>query len=97
MSAPSRRTKPLPPNWPTIRRRILERDRHTCQQCGAHATHVDHILGAASNGGDQDDNLQALCRRCHLSKTGREARSVTLARSARAKRKPERHPGLRNG
>ena len=95
MAAPSRRTAPLPANWPTLRRAALHRDNHTCQQCGQRATHVDHIIGAHQGGTDHLDNLQALCRRCHDRKTGREARAALTARRARLQRPPEPHPGLR--
>lgn len=101
---PSRRTRPLPTNWPTIRRRILTRDRHTCRlgypDCTGHATEVDHITPATSGTDDhRDHNLQAACSRCHATKTGREAskerwkNNRTPSRQPRARR-PERHPGM---
>jgi 5-methylcytosine-specific restriction endonuclease McrA len=36
--------------------------------CGALASHVDHITPVLSGGGDDERNLQALCRRCNLAK-----------------------------
>ena len=33
---------------------------------------VDHIKAQADGGSDDDDNLQTLCRRCHVAKTKRD-------------------------
>lgn len=90
MSEPSRRTTPLPPDWPITRRRILRRDHYRCRACGQPARHVDHVIPAHLGGPDDDHNLQALCGMCHASKTGREAQ----ARRPRRRRPPEPHPGL---
>jgi 5-methylcytosine-specific restriction protein A len=49
--------------WPTIRKRKLERNPY-CQNCGAKAVTVDHILARAFGGTDVSTNLQSLCRRC---------------------------------
>lgn len=38
------------------------------------ATEVDHIIPKARGGGDDDDNLQALCHACHKRKTEGEGR-----------------------
>lgn len=38
------------------------------------ATEVDHILPKRLGGSDDDDNLQALCKHHHSSKTVREMR-----------------------
>ena len=51
------------------RQRVLKRDHHTCQVCGAPATHVDHIIpitACASQGIDPYDasNCRALCASC---------------------------------
>ncbi len=87
------RTKPLPRDWPRIRRRILRRDGGLCQVCGAPAHHVDHIVPAVDGGSDDDENLQALCALHHSAKTAREAnRHNPLAQSR--KRAEEQHPGL---
>ena len=69
------RGRTMPPGWQATRRRILTRDQHTCTQCGAPATEVDHIV----RGIEDDQNLRALCRRCHQAKTsaeGTEARRM---------------------
>ena len=65
--------------WRRLRRRILDRDGWRCQApgCGkAGRLEVDHII-ALEDGGDPwaEDNLQALCRACHIEKTAREYRA----------------------
>lgn len=64
--------KKRPPHWTATRRRILQRDRRTCQQCGAPATEVDHI----TRGVEADWNLRSLCARCHRAKTLAEAQAA---------------------
>ena len=50
--------------WRKTRKRILIRDRHTCQYCGAPANTVDHKLPRRMGGGDEDSNLVACCSSC---------------------------------
>lgn len=80
----------LPPNWPSIRVRVLQRDRFICRTCGAAATDADHL-------DSPDDhslgNLQALCHSCHMKKTGRAGGSAPR-RPRRKSRAAPRHPGL---
>ena len=56
---------PYPPEWASIRVRILERDAHRCAHCGTgEALTVSHI-----NRHEPDcrpANLWTLCRTCHL-------------------------------
>lgn len=47
------------------------RDHHECQQCGARAEHVDHIIPRVLGGTDDPANLQALCQACNLAKGDR--------------------------
>ena len=96
----SRRTQPLPNNWATIRRRILNRDGNRCTatrndgtRCPAPATDVDHITPASQGGTDDDTNLAALCKWHHDRKTGREA-NAARPRLAPRNRPAEQHPGM---
>jgi 5-methylcytosine-specific restriction enzyme A len=54
--------------WRRNRARFLKYNPQ-CVSCGAQATEVDHITPKAKGGGDEWENLQALCKRCHSSKT----------------------------
>ena len=55
------------------KRRIMERDRYTCQYCGAHATVIDHIIPRDTFGSsNRDDNLVASCVRCNLKLTDKQ-------------------------
>lgn len=50
-----------------------------CQNCKAQhrtvpATVVHHIIPKVAGGGDEDENLMALCRDCHARATGKERR-----------------------
>lgn len=93
----SDRAQRLPKDWPRIRRRILIRDRRTCQingpGCLGRATEVDHI-----DPGDNHDpaNLQAVCTTCHAHKSAREGGAASAAaRAARPRLRPQpKHPGL---
>lgn len=103
MGSQGRRSAPLPKGWDRIRRRILKRDRHSCQRplaigglCGEPANQVDHKVNAAQGVDDHsDENLWALCEWHHNQKTGREASAVAHAKPPRA-RPQEEHPGLIN-
>ena len=60
--------------WAKIRRSILSRDYGMCQPCKrlgriTMAAQVDHIVPLASGGRDNEDNLQAICYKCHEAKT----------------------------
>ncbi len=49
-----------------LRRKILERDGWKCQTCGSIAgLEVHHIQHRSQAGADSEDNLVALCTRCH--------------------------------
>jgi 5-methylcytosine-specific restriction protein A len=63
--------------WRALRSRILIRDAMRCRSCGAvcgASAHVDHIIPLEDGGGDQEENLQVLCRACHGRKTIAEQR-----------------------
>ena len=55
--------------WRKIRQQALERDHHTCQNCGDEGNQVDHIVERRHGGTDDLHNLQTLCVRCHQAKT----------------------------
>lgn len=63
--------------WDKLRKVVLRRDMWLCQECSRHgrttpAKDVDHIKRKADGGTDQLDNLQSLCRPCHIAKTRAE-------------------------
>ena len=49
---------------------------NTCVYCkkelGHHNFHLDHITPLACGGTNEENNLQILCRSCHLDKTRQE-------------------------
>lgn len=79
-SRASRQARGYGREWELTRDRILIRDRYLCQPClkegrtGA-ATQVDHVKPRAQGGSEADDNLQAICDRCHRAKTAREGQA----------------------
>lgn len=48
------------------------------------AVAVDHIVPKAEGGTDEDENLQAICKRCHKLKT--EAESLRARREGRGRK-----------
>ena len=70
--------------WRRLREIVLRRDQETCQMCGQHATHVDHIVPRRLMDGkivDSLENLQALCKKCNLRKGGRFFDSQTTPKT----------------
>ena len=54
---------------PSVRKRIFKRDGHRCLHCGkTERLSVDHVVAVANGGGNEDENLQTLCRSCNASK-----------------------------
>lgn len=91
----SDRSRRLPANWRRLRAGVLKRDGWLCQiggpDCQRLATQVDHI----EPGDDHSfDNLQAVCARCHASKSAGEGIEARAAIQARGRRPTEQHPGL---
>lgn len=83
-----------------IRQRVLQRDQHTCQQCGAPGNEVDAKLNDKRGGSHTDlDNLWTLCASCHDVKTYGERvhglRKSAAYRAARRRLPQQKHPGLR--
>lgn len=71
-------------SWMNTRRRILLRDKYTCQGCGVVRmdNEVDHINPLEQGGTNDDDNLQTLCGGpdgCHTRKSKAEAKQRTGA------------------
>ena len=65
--------------WARRRREVLDRDGWRCQKCGkAGRLEVDHKTPLYRGGSNDLDNLQALCRRCHLDKTRHDYRGGPL-------------------
>jgi hypothetical protein len=59
-----------------LRWKVLQRDRFTCQKCGASPAlklgvelHVDHITPYSKGGKTEIDNLQTFCSACNLGKS----------------------------
>lgn len=99
-SSRSWRTVPRPTDWNARVTAVIARDQSCRWQisaipgdlCGSvERLEVDHI-------GDPRDhslpNLQALCRRHHAIKTGRQAAAAREAKRIPRNRPAERHPGL---
>ena len=64
---------------PTVRRKIIMRDRMHCRWCGAPGQspdigpdgrkwHIDHVLARARGGSDDESNLVLACATCNLAK-----------------------------
>lgn len=63
-------------SWMAIRRRILLRDKYTCQGCSVVRmdNEIDHRVPLEQGGSaDDDGNLWVLCIECHKAKTQKEA------------------------
>lgn len=72
--------------WDSKRKRILERDNHTCYLCGKHATTVDHEVPKYLGGTNDDRNLRACCRDCQKTKAAREGNAARRAARLRGPR-----------
>ena len=60
--------------WRQRRGRVFVRDGYKCCGCGrvGGPFECDHIVPLHKGGTDDMDNLQTLCRECHMDKTWRE-------------------------
>ena len=67
--------------WQVVRRQILERDGWRCRRCDKSGIlEVDHIRPIKSCGDWYDpENLQTLCRNCHLKKSAAESRTTVIS------------------
>ena len=59
--------KPVPQS---LKWKVLREAGFACQACGATDApmHVDHIVPRARGGGNEPENLQALCQKCNIRK-----------------------------
>jgi len=49
---------------------VFERDGWQCVKCGKRGRlECDHVVPRQAGGSDNMDNLQTLCRNCHIAKT----------------------------
>ena len=63
-----------PRRWAVVRQFVFQRDGHRCRACGkAGRLECDHVIPVV-RGGDwwAAEELQALCRGCHINKTRQE-------------------------
>lgn len=69
----------------TQRETVFQKDNGKCRNCGAQATEIDHITVPAHGDINHEDNLQALCSKCHREKTMKNLRPIeTEEESTRA-------------
>jgi hypothetical protein len=55
-----------------VRAAVIVRDGGRCRRCGSTRNlEVDHIVAHSRGGSSEEDNLQALCRRCNRRKAGK--------------------------
>ena len=70
--------------WARVRRLVFLRDGYRCCSCGrAGRLECDHVTPQFQGGDPYElDNLQTLCRTCHIAKTARENERVDPERDA---------------
>ena len=55
--------------WARLRRSVLERDGYRCRSCGkAGILEVHHVQDLQHGGTNDLDNLETLCRGCHIAR-----------------------------
>lgn len=94
----SQRRQELPPNWESIRRQVIARDKAcvwrdepSSPPCGRQGHTVDHI---APNGPHTLQNLRLLCKYHNDRRTSLQAVQERARRRGLRRRPTERHPGL---
>ena len=66
-----RKVSPSARQWERIRREVFERDGYRCQKCGkAGRLEAHHVVHLAAGGGNAVENVQTLCRGCHIAHHG---------------------------
>jgi len=67
-----RRRERTGPDWRNLRKQVLIEE-PLCRICGkAISIHVDHIIPLFMGGSNERENLQGLCKACHLAKHKRD-------------------------
>ncbi len=76
--------RPERKRWRLVRQKVLDRDGWRCVTCGkAGRLEVDHVTPLDACGDPYAmDNLQTLCRACHIAKTANENTRLNPARDA---------------
>ena len=66
-----------PRRWAAVRRAVFKRDRWRCCRCGRPGRLECHHIRALADGGARyaPDNLETLCRSCHIGETRRHNRN----------------------
>lgn len=82
------------------RRRILRRDRWTCQACGVRdpsgaSLEVHHLVARARRGPNLGWNLATLCRACHRLETDALIAQIAAERRLLGVKPREPHPGVK--
>ena len=57
------------PQWKEKRKKVLARDKWTCQRCGGRGSDVHHITYERF-GRERLSDLETLCRECHTTEHG---------------------------
>jgi 5-methylcytosine-specific restriction enzyme A len=72
--APSPYASPI---WKRLRAEARARAGSRCERCGGPGSQADHVTALALGGEFADpSNVQWLCRSCHASKTGADAKEA---------------------
>lgn len=94
--AGSTRRKRLPGNWPSLRKKVWQRDCGLCQWpvgsdiCGRAGRDIDH----RQRGDDHSlGNLWVLCAFHHAKKTAAEGNAARAVRRLSGRYPAEKHPG----
>lgn len=55
--------------WTELREEALKRAGYRCEKCGAKTKEVHHVNYPEDFSEDRIENLQALCKACHMTET----------------------------
>ena len=71
----SKNHQSIPPGqWRQMRLSTMNRDGYACVICGSRAKlECDHKVPLSEGGTNDPDNLQILCKPCHIAKTRKES------------------------